>query len=156
MAVDGVGRQTEQLDAALGELGLQTGHLTELGGADGGVVLGVREEDDPAVANVLMEVNGTLGGVGLEVGGNSAQAKARGSSLAMNSQERIQLSAKSVCYGYGGDLRRREGTYGAARSAIVSEMEQSRLKENELEELNSRRKDLERAQVKQEERMLCR
>lgn len=76
VGAEGVGRETDQLDAALLELGLKAGHLAELGGADGSVVLGVGEEDDPAVANELVEVNGTLGGVSLEVGGNRAQAEA--------------------------------------------------------------------------------
>lgn len=76
VAAEGVGGETDQLDAALLELGLKAGHLAELGGADGGVVLGVGEEDDPVVANKLVEVNGTRGGVSLEVGGNGAQAEA--------------------------------------------------------------------------------
>ena len=76
VGAEGVGRETDQLDAALLELGLKASHLTELGGADGGVVLGVGEEDDPVVANELVEVNGTLGGVSLEVGGDGAQAEA--------------------------------------------------------------------------------
>jgi hypothetical protein len=36
----------------------------------------VGEEDDPVVADELMEVNRARGGVGLEVGGGSAQAEA--------------------------------------------------------------------------------
>ncbi len=76
MAAEGVGREANQLDAALGELGLEAGHLAELGGAHGSVVLGVREKDGPLVADELMEVDGTRGGVGLEVGGNGAQAEA--------------------------------------------------------------------------------
>ena len=78
MAADRVGRQAEQLDAALGELGLETGELAELGGANGSVVLGVREEYEPVVANVLVKVNGALGGLGLEVRGRGAQTKAVG------------------------------------------------------------------------------
>jgi len=76
VAVEGVGRKADQLDAALGELGGQAGHLAELGRADGSVVLGVREEDDPAVTNELVEVNRPLGGLGLEVWGDRAQAEA--------------------------------------------------------------------------------
>lgn len=75
MAVDGVGRETNQLCAALGKLRLELSEGTELGGADGGVVLGVGEEDDPVVADELVEVNGALGGLGLEVGGGAAQTE---------------------------------------------------------------------------------
>lgn len=78
VAADGVGRETEELDATLVELGLETSHLAELGGADGGVILGVGEEDDPVVADVLVQVNGTIGGISLEVGGDGAQAKTVG------------------------------------------------------------------------------
>jgi hypothetical protein len=35
----------------------------------------VREEDDPAVANELVKVNGTLGGLSLEVRGSRAQTE---------------------------------------------------------------------------------
>jgi hypothetical protein len=43
MAVDGVGRETNELDAALGELGLELSESTQLGGADRCVILGVGE-----------------------------------------------------------------------------------------------------------------
>jgi len=36
----------------------------------------VGEEDNPVVADVLMEVNGAGGGVGLEVGGSAAETEA--------------------------------------------------------------------------------
>jgi len=75
VALNCVCAQADELHAPLGELGLELGEGTELGGADGGVVLGVREEDDPAVANELVEVDGTTGGLGLEVGGDSAEAE---------------------------------------------------------------------------------
>ena len=76
--LDGVGRQADQLDAALGELRLELGEGAELGGADGRVVLGMGEEDDPFVADELVEVDGAGGGFGLEVGGNGSQAEAAG------------------------------------------------------------------------------
>ena len=75
MASQGVGRETNQLGTTLGELGLKLGEGAELGGADRGVVLGVGEEDDPVVTDELMEVDRAVGGVGLEVGGNSAQTE---------------------------------------------------------------------------------
>jgi hypothetical protein len=59
MAVDSVGRKTNELDTTLGELGLELSEGTELGGADGGVVLRVREQDHPLVADELVEVDGT-------------------------------------------------------------------------------------------------
>ena len=75
VALNSVCAQTDELDAPLGELRLELSESTELGGADGGVVLGVGEEDDPAVANELVEVNGTTGGLSLEVGRNAAEAE---------------------------------------------------------------------------------
>ena len=70
----------DQLDAALGELGLELGKGAELGRAHGRVVLGVREQDDPLVADELVEVDGAVGRVGLEVRGNAAQTEATGDS----------------------------------------------------------------------------
>jgi hypothetical protein len=73
--LDGVGRESDQLDAALGELGLELGEGAELGGADGSVVFGVGEEDHPIVADEFMEIDGTVGGLGLEIGGDGTQAE---------------------------------------------------------------------------------
>ncbi|KAI6755403.1 hypothetical protein HG531_004509 [Fusarium graminearum] len=75
VGLDGVGGETDELDVALGELWLELGKGTELSGADGGVVLGVGEEDDPVVADELVEVNVSLCGLGLEIGGGRAQTK---------------------------------------------------------------------------------
>jgi hypothetical protein len=75
VALNSVCAQADELDVPLGELGLELGEGTELGGADGGVVLGVREEDDPVVTNELVEVDGTTSGLSLEVGGGAAKAE---------------------------------------------------------------------------------
>jgi len=75
MALDGVGRETDQLDVALGELWLELRKGAQLGGADWGVVLWVREEDDPVVANEVVEVDGTTSSLGLEVGSSAAQTE---------------------------------------------------------------------------------
>jgi len=77
--VDGVGAEADELDVALCELGLKLSEGAELGGADGGVVFGVGEEDDPGGADEGVEVDGAGGGVGLEVGGGGAEAEAVGS-----------------------------------------------------------------------------
>lgn len=96
VAVDSVGRETDELYTTLGELRLELSEGTELGGADGGVVLRVREQDHPLVSDELVEVDGTgslsvsvaqqkitrqasghlpVGSVGIEVGGNAAEAE---------------------------------------------------------------------------------
>lgn len=86
MRVDGVGAQAQQLDAALLELGLETGHLAQLSGADRGVVLGVGEEDDPVVTDILVQIDWSLGRIGLEVGGDGAQTEAVGDSMSAASR----------------------------------------------------------------------
>ena len=93
--VDVVGTQSNELDAEGSELGLELGKGTKLGGADGGEVIlqlsdfgytfslfeltrrtyRVREENNPAVADELVEVDGTLGSLSLEVGGSRAQTE---------------------------------------------------------------------------------
>ena len=60
MVVDRVDADADDLDAALVELGLDPGHVAELGGADRGEVLGVREQDRPAVADPLVEADAAL------------------------------------------------------------------------------------------------
>lgn len=92
--VDGVGAQAQQLDAALLELGLEAGHLAQLGGADRGVVLGVREEDNPVLADILVQVDGALGRIGLEVGGDGAQAEAVGDSMLAASSASTRTSPR--------------------------------------------------------------
>lgn len=57
MALNSVGAQTDELDVALGELGLELREGTQLGGADRGVVLRVGEQDDPLVANEVVELD---------------------------------------------------------------------------------------------------
>ena len=75
MAVDGVGRETNELCATLGELWLEFCESTELGGTDGCVILRMGEKDDPVVTNEFVEVDGALCSFGLEVRGNATQAE---------------------------------------------------------------------------------
>ena len=100
MGVDGVGGQADQLDAAFGELRLEFGEGAELGGADGGVVLRVGEEDDPGGVDELVEVDGAGGGVGLEVGRDGAEAEAVGidqyASIAYSKQGGRALTVRGV------------------------------------------------------------
>ena len=48
VALARIDAQADELDIALGELGLDLGHVAELGGADGREILGMREQDRPA------------------------------------------------------------------------------------------------------------
>jgi len=70
MALNGVCGQTDQLGTALGEFWLKLGESTELGCADWSVIFWVREEDDPAVADEVVEVDWAIGGFGVKVWGN--------------------------------------------------------------------------------------
>ena len=75
MAVRRVGRQAKQLDAALGELGLELGKGAQLGGAHGREVLRVGEQDGPAALDVAVEVDLADVAVGGEVGGLGAETE---------------------------------------------------------------------------------
>ena len=73
--LNAVGAQADELDTTGSELGLELGESTELGGANGGEVIGVGEEDGPLVADELVEVDGTVGGLSMEVRGSGAQTE---------------------------------------------------------------------------------
>ena len=64
------------LGVALLELVLEGGGAAELGGAHGGEVGGVAEEDGPGVLLPVVERDGAVGGVGGEVGGGVAEVEA--------------------------------------------------------------------------------
>lgn len=68
--------QADHLDAASGELGLQLGEGAQLGGADGSEVIGMGEQDDPIVADEVVEGDGASRGLSLEVGGRRAETEA--------------------------------------------------------------------------------
>lgn len=68
MAVDGVGRQSDQLHSSSREFWLKFCESAKLSGADRCEVFWVGEQDYPFVANELVEVDGTLSGLGIEVG----------------------------------------------------------------------------------------
>lgn len=73
--LDGVGREADELCVAAREFWFELCEGAELGGADGGAVCGVREEDHPLVADEFVEVDGASRGFGLEVRGGAAQAE---------------------------------------------------------------------------------
>jgi hypothetical protein len=53
--LDRIHAQPDQLGIALGELRFDPGHVAEFGGADGREILGVREQDGPAVADPFVK-----------------------------------------------------------------------------------------------------
>lgn len=65
--------QTNHLHVSTLEFILQPGKCTELGGADRREVRGVGEKDGPAVTDELVEVDVTVGGLGIKVGGCNKQ-----------------------------------------------------------------------------------
>ena len=69
--VDRIDRKTHQLDAALVEFRFQPGECTELGGANRGEILGMREQQCPAIADPVMEFDFPFGGLGYEVRSDS-------------------------------------------------------------------------------------
>ena len=73
--LDGVDREAEELGVALVEVGLARREGAQLGRADRCEVLRVREEDAPAVAEVVVEAERALGGLGGEVRGLVAQVE---------------------------------------------------------------------------------
>jgi len=81
VGLNSVGGYTDQLDATLGELRLKLCESTELSCADWGVVLWVREQDHPFIADELMEVDGATSGFSFEVGCNGTQTEAGSWSL---------------------------------------------------------------------------
>lgn len=68
--------QSDHLDTTGSELGLELGKSTQLGGTDGSEVIRVREEDDPAVADKVVERDVAVGRLGVEVGGRRAETEA--------------------------------------------------------------------------------
>lgn len=60
MRFDGIRGETNELDPTFGKLRFKLGERTQLSGADGGEIFRVGEENDPFVANELMELDVTL------------------------------------------------------------------------------------------------
>src|SRR4029077_5504976 len=67
MFVDRIDRQTDDLDAAFIELRLDLGHVAELGGADGGEILWMREQHGPFVADPIVKTDLAFGGFRFEI-----------------------------------------------------------------------------------------
>lgn len=103
MAVDRVGRETDQLDATLGKFWLQFRKGSQLGCADGRIVLRVGEQNDPLGSDEFVEIDGAVGGVGLKIWCYRAKA-----------QTGVRVSIwPSDCEAF-----KPSGTYGAGRSSV--------------------------------------
>lgn len=75
VALNGVCRQSNQLDTSFCELRLELGESTEFGSADRSVIFWVGEEDNPLITNEFVEIDRALGGIGLEVWGNGTETE---------------------------------------------------------------------------------
>ena len=75
---DGIHGKADDLAVAGGEVLREARHVAELGGADRREVLGVREQDGPAIADPVVEGDGALGGLGGEVGHFAVDAQGHG------------------------------------------------------------------------------
>ena len=78
VGLDRVDAEADDLHVALVELGLELRHVAELGGAHGREVLRMREQHRPRIADPVVEADPALGGVGLEVRRDVADAKCHG------------------------------------------------------------------------------
>jgi len=72
---EGIGRKADDLDTTLVKLGLLARYLAELGGADGGEVGRVGEEDGPRGADPLVELDRALRRLSLKVGRDAAKSE---------------------------------------------------------------------------------
>ena len=67
MVADRIDREPDDLDVSAVELGLDLGHITELGRADRGEVFRVGEQHRPRAVDPVVEVDSPLRGFSLEV-----------------------------------------------------------------------------------------
>jgi hypothetical protein len=74
MLLDRIDAQADQLGVAAGELRFDLGHVAEFGRADRREILRMREEDGPAVADPLVEIDRPLRRFGGEVRGDIVDA----------------------------------------------------------------------------------
>ena len=80
--VDGIDAEADDLDVPLVELGFQLRHVAELGRADGGEILRMREEHCPGVADPFVKADASLRRVGFEIRSHVTELKShRWSSL---------------------------------------------------------------------------
>jgi hypothetical protein len=87
-----VGTETNQLSVTRGELRLKLGESTEFSGANGREIVRVTKQDSPLVANELVEVDGAVGSVGVEIGGCGAKTEAERQSVHSKSFGAIELT----------------------------------------------------------------
>jgi hypothetical protein len=72
---NGIDAEANDLGVALLEFRGETGHIAQLRGAHGSEVLGMREQDGPAVANPFVEVNRAASCFRGEIGGSVVDAQ---------------------------------------------------------------------------------
>jgi hypothetical protein len=97
VAAHRIDAEADDLGVALGEFRLQPRHVTELGGADGREVFGMRKQNRPAVADPFVKVDRALRGFGGEIRGSIVDAgNSVGISVAV-SVLIVSLLVNSIC-----------------------------------------------------------
>lgn len=151
MTLDCVRRQSNELHAALGEFWLEFREGAQLGRANGCVVLWVREQHHPVIANELMEVDGSVGGPGIEVGSNASKTErfsalfSHGDLLGKKSSDPSKPSKQVGCIShFTGE--------GAGEAGKWQVSQQKRLSENS--ERQKRTKECEGSRVRHELNLL--
>jgi hypothetical protein len=76
VALNSIGRQANQLSAALSEFRLKLRECTQLGCTDRCIILRVREQHNPVITDELVEVDWAIGGISIEIWSDRAQAEA--------------------------------------------------------------------------------
>ena len=105
MRLDGIGREPDQFHSTLGKFWLVSCQRREFGGAHWSIVLRMREENGPLVANPFMEVDDARRCLGLEIRGDRPEPE---------SNTMAGISQSCVLAGF---VRHREITYGGALGA---------------------------------------
>jgi len=75
--LEAIGRETDELHATISKVLGTTSDFTKLGGADGGKVIGMGEEDSPRVTDPFVELDWAGSGLSLEIRGDASKTQVR-------------------------------------------------------------------------------
>jgi len=90
VAFKSIGRQSNQLSAALGELRLKLCESAKLCCADRRIILWVGEQYNPAITDEVVEVDWAIGGISIEIWSNRAEAETVRLSVSMRKKSDVR------------------------------------------------------------------